>query len=148
MFKRILVAVDDSDPANRAVDAAEDLARRYGAHLRVVNVHQPIALTIAAAGSMPLPGFVDDTDREVEALDRSQVAAIVDRLKAAGIDAEGTLVVEGGPVGQAIADVASQTAADLVVTGSRGRSQLGGLVLGSTAYQLIHLVQCPVLVVR
>ncbi len=148
MFKRILVAIDDSEPARRAVDAAEDLARRYGAQVRVVHVHRPLAITVASVGAEPLPGTLDDTDREVEALDRSQVEAIVDRLKAAGIDAVGTLATEAGPAGQAIAQVAAEHAVDLVVTGSRGRSQLSGLVLGSTAYQLIHLVQCPVLVVR
>ncbi len=57
-------------------------------------------------------------------------------------------MTESGPVGQAIADMAEPHRVDLVVTGSRGRSRLGGLVPGSTAYQLIHLVRCPVLVVR
>ncbi len=148
MFKQILVAVDDSEPARRAVDAAEDLARRYGAHVRVVHVHRPIAVTVAAAGVMALPSELDTTEQEVESLDRQAVQEIVDRLRAAGIDADGTLVTEAGPVGQAIADLAATHKADLVVTGSRGRSQLGGLVLGSTAYQLIHLAACPVLVVR
>ncbi|HUY96483.1 MAG TPA: universal stress protein [Verrucomicrobiae bacterium] len=148
MFKKILVAADDSEPSRRAVDVAEDLARRYGAQVLVVHVHQPLAFTVAAAGGIPLPGAIDETDREVETLDRTYLSGIVDRLKAAGLEATGSLVTEAGPVGQTIAELVSEQRVDLVVTGSRGRSQLGGLVLGSTAYQLIHLVACPVLVVR
>ena len=38
--------------------------------------------------------------------------------------------------------------ASVIVMGSRGRSELAGLVLGSTAHKVIHLTDRPVLVVR
>ena len=46
-----------------------------------------------------------------------------------------------------IAD-AREHEADVIVMGSRGRGDLAGLVLGSTAHKVIHLADRPVLVVR
>ena len=53
-----------------------------------------------------------------------------------------------GHDGQAIADAAAKMGADLIVMGSKGRSRLAGVVLGSVAGSVIHHASCPVLVVR
>ena len=55
-------------------------------------------------------------------------------------------VVEGGPARQLLLDHAR--GAQLVVVGSRGHGELGGLLLGSTSQALMHHAPCPVLVVR
>jgi nucleotide-binding universal stress UspA family protein len=53
-----------------------------------------------------------------------------------------------GQAGPAIVDAAIAHDAGVIVVGSRGRSDLAGLVLGSTAHKVIHLSDRPVLVVR
>ena len=53
-----------------------------------------------------------------------------------------------GAVAAEIAAAASQLEADLVVLGSRGRSDLGGLLLGSVGHEVLARVSCPVLLVR
>jgi len=53
-----------------------------------------------------------------------------------------------GRVADEIASAASEHAADLVVLGSRGRSDLGGLLLGSVSHEVLERVRCPVLLVR
>jgi nucleotide-binding universal stress UspA family protein len=50
--------------------------------------------------------------------------------------------------GHAIADAAATMGADLIVMGSRGRSRLAGIVLGSMAGSVIHRASCPVLMAR
>ncbi len=47
-----------------------------------------------------------------------------------------------------IVDDAIEHDADVIVMGSRGRSDLAGFILGSTAHKVIHLTDRPVLIVR
>jgi nucleotide-binding universal stress UspA family protein len=53
-----------------------------------------------------------------------------------------------GRAGKAIADAAARIGADLIAMGSKRRSRLAGLVLGSVAGSIVHNASCPVLVVR
>jgi nucleotide-binding universal stress UspA family protein len=80
---------------------------------------------------------------------RATVQAIVDKLTAAGVKAHGevrnTLF---GYAGREIVDDAIEHGVDVIVMGSRGRTDLAGLILGSTAHKVIHLADRPVLVVR
>jgi nucleotide-binding universal stress UspA family protein len=52
----------------------------------------------------------------------------------------------GGPA-HAIAEVAEQANADLIVAGTRGHSPVAGLLLGSVIQRIIHIARCPVLAV-
>jgi nucleotide-binding universal stress UspA family protein len=56
--------------------------------------------------------------------------------------------VERGPLPEAIARIAAERDADLIVVGVRGRTALTGLLLGSTAEQLLRTAGRPVLLVR
>ena len=53
-----------------------------------------------------------------------------------------------GQVAAEIAAAAAEHGSDLVVLGSRGRSDLGGLLLGSVSHEVLERVSCPVLLVR
>jgi len=139
MYDKILVAVDHSEISDRAVLAARDLAllskgEIWVLHLREREVATRTAMVIA-----------DETQDEAKA----SVEAIVDKLTAAGVKAHGevrnTLF---GYAGREIVDDAMQHGVDVIVMGSRGRGDLAGLILGSTAHKVIHLADRPVLVVR
>jgi nucleotide-binding universal stress UspA family protein len=139
MYDKILVAVDHSEISDRAVLAARDLAllskgEVWVLHLREREIATRTAMVIA-----------DETVDEAHA----SVAAIVDKLIAAGVKAHGevrnTLF---GYAGREIVDDAIQHGVDVIVMGSRGRGDLAGLILGSTAHKVIHLADRPVLIVR
>jgi nucleotide-binding universal stress UspA family protein len=74
---------------------------------------------------------------------------VVEELNQAGVAADGAVrpSTGGSPAG-AILEVAREVGAGMVVLGSRGLSELGGLLLGSVANKVIQLSACPVLVVR
>lgn len=87
----------------------------------------------------------DETAAEASA----QVAAAVDKLTAAGVKAHGDVGhTIFGYAARSIVDDAIELDVDTIVTGSRGRGDLAGLVLGSTAHKVIHLTDRPVLIVR
>jgi nucleotide-binding universal stress UspA family protein len=139
MYDKILVAVDHSEPSDRAVLAARDLALLAKGEVWVLHLRER-----EMAGRTP--GAISD-----ETLDeaKASVEAIVGKLTAAGVKAHGevrnTLF---GYAGREIADDAKQHGVDVVVMGSRGRGDLAGLILGSTAHKVIHLADRPVLVIR
>jgi nucleotide-binding universal stress UspA family protein len=90
---------------------------------------------------------VDHGDRPDEA--RRLADDLVFGLIALAVDARPEL--RRAPGGRLAAEIASSAAAhgaELVVLGSRGRSDLGGLRLGAVAHEVLELVTCPVLLVR
>lgn len=71
---------------------------------------------------------------------------VVDELAAEGVEAVYKDVAEKGPhTAHAIADVASDEGADVIVVGTRGHTALTGLLLGSVTMRLLHVAPCPVL---
>jgi nucleotide-binding universal stress UspA family protein len=133
---RILLAVNDSEPSARAVDAAAVMAEVSGGAVLVFHVRE---IEPAARGI----GL--ETRGEAEQL----VATIVDGLRCDGVWAEGeTHTTLPGQTARDIAHAARCIGADLIIMGSHGHSELASLLIGSVAHQAIRRTVCPVLVVR
>ena len=135
MLERILLTVDESEHARKAVPAAIELARGGGGTVHVLHVHE---LAFARAT------VVGDSQEEAEQL----VARTVEELKQAGVTADGTVRTSTAGPARAILEHARDMNASMIVLGSRGLGALGGLLLGSVAHKIIQLATCPVLVVR
>jgi len=138
MYERLLVALDHSPSSDRALAAAQELAALSKGEVWVIHLREREV--------MPRTGLVP-TESDDEAT--QGVKSAVEKLNAAGIKAHG--VVEDTVFGHAaryIVDSAGEHDVDVIVMGSRGRSDLAGLVLGSTAHKVIHMSDKPVLVVR
>jgi nucleotide-binding universal stress UspA family protein len=147
-MKRIIVAVDRSEPSLRAVDLAADLASKYDAELVLVTVGREI--------TGPDPGMEAYARMEhirepaptllVESI-RDELAEARDRAAAKGARRISTEVFVGDPAAQILA-FANAGQADLIVMGSRGHGRLTGLLLGSVAQKVVALARCSVLVVH
>jgi nucleotide-binding universal stress UspA family protein len=61
---------------------------------------------------------------------------------------EGKVIVERGPVAQAIVKAASDRGCDLIVLGSKGRTELKDLLIGSVAQRVATLADMPVTLVK
>jgi len=131
---RVIVGMDHSPAAAAALTAAVDQARRRGARLVPVFVHEPLE---APRGRGYAAGLSRLEDSERHRLD--------DAARAAGAADVQSEVLVGHPSGQLLAAARPQ---DLLVVGSRGRGGFAGLLLGSTSTQLAQHAPCPVLVVR
>jgi nucleotide-binding universal stress UspA family protein len=140
LFTKILVATDGSPEAQRAERLAADLAAERHARLLLVCV----ADTRWAHG----PDEVAYSEVQLRAALREKVdrylAEASDRLSA-GVPAERSRL-EGEPATE-ILKAASEWGANLLVMGTRGRGRLRGLLLGSTAQEVLHGAKCPVLLV-
>jgi nucleotide-binding universal stress UspA family protein len=136
MFARILLAVDQSEHSKKAAEVVAGLAADGRAEVVVLHVR-----TVAWPQS------------RVEGVDADDAQALVDRVVAelskTGVRVEGKVrATPSGSPSRTIIDEAKAGNADLITLGSRGLSELEGLLVGSTAHQVIHFADCPVLVVR
>jgi nucleotide-binding universal stress UspA family protein len=137
-MSRIVVGVDGSEHAKRALRWALDEAAVRGAELVVAYVATP-PLQTATALAPPGP-----TAEQLTELGRELV---VDEALAE-VDAEEVAVervVRPGHVTEELCELARD--ADLLVVGARGLGGFRGLLLGSTTQQLVAHAPCPVVVV-
>ncbi len=137
MFKRILVAIDGSPYSGYAVPDAIEIARCFKSTILVLHV---LEREVGRAGAFPM-----ETTNEADRL----VAAAVRTFQDAGITA--TSEVQHATAGHAakhIVETAKEQDCDLVVMGSRGLSDISGLLLGSVTHKVLQLAHVPVLVAR
>ncbi|HTX09184.1 MAG TPA: universal stress protein [Solirubrobacteraceae bacterium] len=139
MFKKVIWATDGSSYADEALPLARTLAGESGAPLVVVYCEE---FTLPGKGGGSLPVYANEEQVE------EKIQRQVSELSADGVHA--TLAMDRSKVGGAahvIADLATREGADLIVVGTRGRTVLGGLLLGSVTQRLLHIAPCPVLAV-
>lgn len=137
---KLLVAIDGSQHAAKALEVAGRLAAAAGADVLVV--HQRSDGSIDHGPVNPSPEGVDAAQSLVD----SAVATV---LTAGAASARGR-VVRGlhGEEAQVLMDVAREEDVDIIVVGPRGMGRLRGLLVGSVTDRLVQLSDRPVLVVR
>ena len=138
MYEKVLAAVDHSEVSERVLAAARELASLSKGEVWVLHLRE--REVISRMGLVP-------TESETDA--ESAITSAVDSLTQAGVRAHA--VVRDTIFGHAAREIieeARERGADVIVLGSRGRGDLTGLVLGSTAHKVTHLADRPVLVVR
>jgi len=135
----ILVPIDFSPCAERALDYACVLAAKLGARIHVIN----------AIGSA-LPELSAALTDQMVATMRTSNAAALDQLIAPrrAIAAFGELRVVDDDPRDAILAAAGAVRADLIVIGTHGRRGLSRVLLGSVAEDVVRRAACPVLTVR
>jgi nucleotide-binding universal stress UspA family protein len=139
MFKRVLVAVDGSEHSHRALKYAKGLAECFGAELYLVHIFPKTS---------DLLGY-----EEYEKLVSRRASAGEKILQTARnlLGEDGPTIHEElleGPEAEAIMAVAETHQVDIIVMGTRGLSDLEGLLLGSVSHKVIRFAHCPVMVVR
>lgn len=150
MIKTILVPVDGSEHANKAIVLASDLAQKYDARLIALNV-------MTEAGSERVPPELRDYERleHVRVTERSVLDSESERiLSDAKLQAreKGAPKVEtvrrSGDAAAIILEVANDQSADVIVMGSRGLGNVKGLLLGSVSHKVAQLSECNCITVK
>jgi nucleotide-binding universal stress UspA family protein len=141
-MQTILVPVDFSDHAARALDMAIDLAKAFGARIELLHCYQ------IGPGAVSPYGIVlpESFDREVREAAAKQLAEWRDKTAAAGVDTHANLSSMYPSL--AIVDTATEIGCDLVVMGTRGLSGIKHVLLGSVAERVLRSAPCPVLTVK
>ena len=137
-LKTIVVGFDDTEPARRALERAADLAEAFGAKLVVTSVAR--ILVGATRGAGPIDP-VDSPDKH-----REQLKDARELLEARSIKAE--YVPALGEPADAIAELADDRDADLIVIGTRDPGVLERLLGQSVSERVAHHAHRDVLIVH
>jgi nucleotide-binding universal stress UspA family protein len=148
MISQILVAVDGSEHADRAVDFAAELAAKFDAALTILNVVSYVSTVPLALGAYAeLEGLYAESRDVLEEAGKEIVDGAAQRTRRLGVTNIDTRVEFGSPAG-AICEVAEAVSADVVVMGRRGLGDFGGFFLGSVTHRVAHNADCSVVTVR
>lgn len=143
-FSKLLVAYDGSASAQAALDVAIEMAKRDNASLAAVSVSTvPTALPLGPGGG----GFdkiVSESRKEAkDLLEQVKEKATKNDIK---INTEVLNGTHG--IAAAIVNYAEGKKSDLIVMGTRGRTKLKKMLLGSVAQGVVTYAPCTVMVVR
>ncbi|WP_311081364.1 universal stress protein [Paenibacillus polymyxa] len=139
-YKHILVAIDGSEHAMRALETAKTLSKQLQGNPHLIVLHVNPAL------SMNEPPIGVDVDERIEEEGRHILEPASDYLKDADIPCR-MLAGHGNPA-SIICEIADQEKVGLIIMGTRGKGLVSEMILGSVSHHVIQHAPCPVLTVK
>ena len=141
-IKRIVVGTDFSETAERAVDAAVDLAEQVGAVVSLVHAYE-----------LPMYSFPDgvvvsspDVAKRITSDALGRLEDAVERRKERGVSIQSVLRM--GAAWDELNSVAAEQDAEVIVVGTHGRRGFSRVIMGSVAERMMRTAVCPLLVIR
>ncbi len=134
----IVVGVDGSENARRAIDWTAEIAAQTGATVVAVHAFRPLDHLAELEGSA---GF-EKVRKETEGRLRDNWCGPFEAARV-----KYRCVVMHGEASDVISDAAREAGADLIVVGARGLGAIRGLVLGSVSQRLVDTSPVPVTVI-
>ncbi|HEY1084478.1 MAG TPA: universal stress protein [Prosthecobacter sp.] len=147
-FKHLVTCVDFSDNSKDAVRIALDLARKDGASLDCMHVYQSaLAMSLDYGGLVaPMPLGTDTQALEIW---QKELDELIGELSKDYPEVKTrSQVLERVNIREAILDHVKETHADLVVLGTRGKTGLRELLIGTTAEKIVSNAPCSILAVK
>jgi nucleotide-binding universal stress UspA family protein len=143
-FRRILVAVDGSEQSTKGLDVAISLAMKYNSSVTALYVAYVPFNETSDPNHTVYKQLLDDIDKQV----RKWLVEIERKGLENNIKVETRIAETNKSIPYKIASYAESNKFDLIVIGSKGRSNIEKLYLGSVAFGVLTYASCPVLVVR
>ncbi len=137
MSYTVIAGYDGSEPSKHALIAAIQQAQAFDGDLVMVTAH--------TVGALTQPRIFGGEVRELEETCSEALSHALQSAAAEDLPAQ-SMVVPAAPA-EALVNVANERGASLIVVGNRGEGLISGVLLGSTAYKLIHTSTVPVLIV-
>ena len=142
MYKKILVPLDGSELAKKALEEAEKLASCFGSDIILFEV-VPF-MPIYGSPELVTPLIVDEKQKEAA---EKYLVNLSEELKKKGFNAT-AVVRTGQQVAVEIIDFAKESGANLIAMCTHGRSGISRWVLGSVALKVLTRAETPILLIR
>ncbi|RPI99329.1 MAG: universal stress protein [Deltaproteobacteria bacterium] len=142
MYRKILVPLDGSPLAEKALDHASKLAKIFDSEIILFQVVH--FMPIYGSPELVAPLIVDERQKE---LAEKYMARLTQATAAKGVKVR-SFVKTGQQVASEIIDFAKENGVDLIVICTRGRSGISRWVVGSTAHKVLTRAETPILLLR
>lgn len=143
----ILVALDGSDHATSALELASDIAAKYGATLHLIYAIESGELPEALRRYADSEHIEGSAPRVYDVIAERLLETACARAKEMGVT-EMKPVIRNGDPAQQIVGYAKEAKIDMIVMGSKGLSDIQGLLMGSVSHKVSHLAPCTCVTVR
>mgnify|MGYP003575066015 CR=1 FL=1 len=146
VFSKILVGLDGSDSSLRAVDSAVSVAEKYNSDMILLTI-------IGTSLKQTTSTFITAPTYSTEELDNEKIANEkiheMIKLKYKQINSINSVIVErSASIERTIVEYANSEKVDLIIVGSKGRTGIKKILLGSVASAVVAHAHCPVLVIK
>jgi nucleotide-binding universal stress UspA family protein len=156
LFKKILVAVDGSESATRAANAALELADKLKADLIILHAVSPpstvykTGLPSMASMAPPPPSQseIDEYYAYAKRVATGIMSGTISEAKRRGVKVKSEIVEGVASTVETIINHASKENVDMIVVGTRGLGGFRKLLIGSVSSAVVTHASCPVLIVR
>ena len=152
-FNKILVSIDGSKESFGAADYGIYLANLFNAVMTVIHVlpqeiryeYDNVDAIQPNIPATPVKGIVELSKQEVQA---KWFNKIIEKAKEMDVNLQTDVVVATRSVASEIVDYADKLDVDLIIVGTRGRSGLKRMLLGSVASEVVKYADCPILIIK
>jgi len=146
MYKKILLAVDQSDHSKKAVNHTKDLAEKLGADVVIFHSYElPSALTDYAI----MYHIPEDKQKQMQENLNNKHSKFLQSIKDEfnELEVNASTMYKNERPGPAIVETAKNLQCDLIVMGSRGLSGVQSMFVGSVSNYVLHNAEIPLLIV-
>lgn len=152
-FNKILVSIDGSKESFDAADYGINLAKLSNALMIVMHVlpqeiryaYDDIDAIKPNIPATPIKGIVELSKQEVQV---KWFNKILEKAKKFDVNIQTDIIIAAKSVSSEIVDYADKFNVDLIIVGTRGRSGLKRILLGSVASEVVKYADCPVLIIK
>ncbi|MFY0991514.1 universal stress protein [Halomonas sp. C05BenzN] len=146
MFTSILVPVDGSEHARKALSVACQLARQEGSTLHLLHIPEELSHETTLVWGIGAIA-IEASREERENAGKQVISRAAEAAREQGVTEVETVIGQGDPA-RTILSEAKRRGVDAIVMGSRGLSDLQGFVVGSVSHKVSHTAECTVITVR
>ena len=152
-FNKILVSIDGSKESFDATDYGINLAKLSNALVIVIHIlpqeiryaYEDIDAIKPNIPVTPIKGIVELSKQEIQI---KWFNKLLEKAKKSGVNIQTDIIVASKSVSSEIVDYADKFNVDLIIVGTRGRSGLKRILLGSVASEVVKYADCPVLIIK
>jgi len=148
LIQKILIGLDGSGAANKALEYALDIAEKFSAEILLVAVIPKIHLPFISVGPASPPPTLVNFSVDLKKSHQDVLTHAIEKIKKENPSLKVTTVLTEGNAADIIIDKAKEEKVDLIVVGSRGLGGLSRFFLGSVSHKIAHSCECPVLIVK